>query len=162
MLRETESVKIGDTEYKNEYEDGMLLVIRLAWRLLETSLVAIGADPKAKLRELEALAVKPKEEEKPKIEIKTEAYKTMTDEEKKLQEIEQIQKFANERFEGRYKPLADEAIKAGKTFNEFTKSVFDEIQKKSGDYEKPKSQLGLTDNEKRSYSFQNLISGLLS
>lgn len=161
-LKKGESVKIGDTEYKNEYEDGMLLVIRTAWRLLETSLVAIGADPKAKLRELQVLEVTPKEEEKTKIEIKTEAKNKMTDEEKKLQEIEQIQKFANERFEGRYKPTAEQAIREGKSFNEFTKIVFDEIQKKSGDYEKPKSAVGLTETEKRNYSFQNAINGLMN
>lgn len=45
-----ESVEIDGKTYRNDYGDGLALLIRTKWDLKENSLVAIGADDRAKFR----------------------------------------------------------------------------------------------------------------
>lgn len=50
IIAPTQSTIIEGKEYRNDYPDELPLLIRLVWDLMEDSLVAIGADDRAKFR----------------------------------------------------------------------------------------------------------------
>lgn len=75
------SVMIDGVAYKNEYEDGMPLLVRTWWKVKELSLVPIGADQDAKFKEepeYKALVSKLEILEREIAEIKTPKTKSMS------------------------------------------------------------------------------------
>lgn len=75
------SVMIDGVAYKNEYEDGIPLLVRTWWKVKELSLVPIGADQDAKFKEepeYKALVSKLETLEREIAEIKTPKTKSMS------------------------------------------------------------------------------------
>lgn len=173
-LKKGQSIEFEGTKYTNEYEDGIDLLIQPSWRILEGSVVAIGADDRAKLRELGFISNSDNDgqsvndnSKNSEIKIKSGEIKKMTDEEKALQDKLSEQEKRNldnekiladgKRFGGKYLEEAVAFVAEKKSYDEFSKFMWDKIEADGGAYEKPITQTDMSKKELSEYSVARAI-----
>lgn len=176
---------VNGRSYKNDFNDGLNLIIRTKWSLSEVSLVPMGADDLAKFKreaadesELEPIirADDPELQKvineavqrslgDQKIIIKSNGGSSMKTpeeiaEEKRKQVAEdaiRITDFGQKRFNGKYGDLALRAVSEKKTFEEFNEMVNVEREKKGYDFETPHSFLDLSNQDLQRFNLVELI-----